>query len=304
MGLIRKILLNRNSILIFAVIAGLIAGDYASYIKDYNIFILAITMTFSLSGLNLMMLNSVKKIAGPFFMGIFLNYFVFGAVLLSLAWFLIPSNELFFGFVVIVAAPPGVAIIPFTYILKGKVEYAITAVTGAFLASIFLAPLIVQVFAKSSGIKPFDLFLTMVQLVVVPLAIAQILRTKFLLPSVEKIRGKIVDFGFAIIIFIAIGVNRNALLPNLKILFLVALTLFISIFGLGIIYGFFAKKFGVNPKILITQKMLVTIKSSGFSIFTAMALFGEEAAIPSAVLAVMVLLFLIFLSLRSQKSTQ
>jgi BASS family bile acid:Na+ symporter len=50
--------------------------------------------------------------------------------------------------------------------------------------------------------------------------------------------------------------------------------------------------------------MLTTIKSSGFSVFTALALFGQEAAIPSAVLAIVVLIYLIFLSLKSNKAAK
>jgi BASS family bile acid:Na+ symporter len=302
MGKIKAILLNRNFILIFAVVAGIVAGDYAQYIKDFNIYILAITMTFSLSALNLALLNSIKKVAGPFLLGIFLNYFVFGAVLLSAAWLLMPTDNLFYGFVVIVAAPPGVAIIPFTYIMKGKVEYAITAVTGAFIASIFLAPLIVRIFAKSSQIEPFHLFITMVQLVVIPLIIAQLLRIRVIFPIVQKVRGRIVDWGFALLIFVAVGVNRQVFFSNPRILLLTAATLFIGIFGLGIIYELIAKRIGIKPEYSITQNMLVTIKSSGFSVFTALALFGVEAAIPSAILAVMVLLYLIFLSLKSSKT--
>jgi BASS family bile acid:Na+ symporter len=209
-----------------------------------------------------------------------------------------PSDELFYGFVVIVAAPPGVAIIPFSYILKGNVNYAIVGVSAAFLASIFFAPLLVDFFAGSKGISSFDLFLTMLQLVVLPLIIAQFLRLKYLFPFVQKVRGKVVDWGFAFLIFVAVGLNRQVFFSDPKKLFLVSIVLFLGLFGLGILYDFVAKKFKVDPSIRLTQNMLATIKSSGFSVFTAITLFGKEAAIPSAVLAVMVLFYLIFLSIK------
>ncbi len=261
-------------------------------------------MTFSMTGLDLLLLNSFKKISKPFVMGIILNYLILGAVLLPIAWLLMPSKELFYGFVVIVAAPPGVAIIPFSYILKGKVDYAIVAVTGAFVASIVIAPLLVGLLAKSEGIKPYDLFITMVQLVLIPLLFAQILRIKAIFPLIQKVRGKIVDWGFALLIFVAVGMNRQVFFSNHYTLILVVITIAITTFGLGFIYELVAKRLNVPAPVRVTQNMLTTIKSSGFSVFTALTLFGQEAAIPSAVLAIMVLIYLIYLSLKSNRASK
>jgi BASS family bile acid:Na+ symporter len=302
MKLVRTILLNRNTILVLAVIAGLIFGKFADIFKPYTVVALALTMTFSLTGLDFRVMNSVGKVIKPFIAGIVLNYLLFGTVLLTLAWLLMPSDDLFYGFVVIVAAPPGVAIIPFSYILKGNVNYAIVGVSAAFLASIFIAPMLVDFFAGSKGISPFDLFLTMLQLVVLPLIVAQFLRIKYWFPVIQRIRGRVVDWGFAFLIFVAVGLNREVFFTNPKKLFLVSLVLVLGLFGLGILYEFVAKKLKVEPSIRLTQNMLATIKSSGFSVFTALTLFGREAAIPSAVLAVMVLFYLIFLSIKSQRN--
>lgn len=301
MNLIRNILLNRNAILVLAVITGLVFGKFADILKPYTVVALALTMTFSLTGLDFSVLNSFNKIVKPFIAGIVLNYLLFGSVLLMLAWFLMPSDELFYGFVVIVAAPPGVAIIPFSYILKGNVNYAIIGVSAAFLASIFFAPLLVDFFAGSKGISSFDLFLTMLQLVVLPLIIAQFLRIKNLFKIVQKVRGKVVDWGFAFLIYVAVGLNRQVFFTDPKKLFLVSFVMFLGLFGLGIIYDYAAKSIKVDPSVRLTQNMLATIKSSGFSVFTAITLFGKEAAIPSAVLAVMVLFYLIFLSIKEKR---
>ena len=118
---ILKIILNRNFFLVFAVIMGISFGNYASYIKEYTIYVLAITMVFSTTGIDSKALLPIKKLFKPMLVGTVLNYFVFGAVVLILAWFLMPTKELFMGFVIIVAAPPGVAIIPFSGILKGDI---------------------------------------------------------------------------------------------------------------------------------------------------------------------------------------
>jgi BASS family bile acid:Na+ symporter len=82
------------------------------------------------------------------------------------------------------------------------------------------------------------------------------------------------------------------------------ITIAVGTFGLGLTFNLIAKKLKIPSDLTITQNMLATIKSSGFSVFTALALFGKEAAIPSAILAVMVLVYLIFLSLRTSNSSK
>lgn len=298
--IIKQILLNRNTILVFAVLAGIIVGDKASSLKGLTFPALAITMTFSMTGMRMSQVRDFNGVYKPFLMGILLNYGLFSLVLLPLAYWFMPTPELFYGFVVIAAAPPGVAIIPFSYILKGDVIYAIIGVVGAFLGSIFIAPLLVNLFAASKGISSWDLFIMMVQLVVVPLIISRFLLWKPLFKYIEPIRGKVVDWGFAILIFVAVGLNREVFFTEPLLLVKVSLILLTATFVLGFVYTKIANKVGVLHSIITSQSMLVAIKSSGFSVFTAITLFGKEAAIPSAVMAVVVLLYLIYLSLKSK----
>ena len=298
MRFLHKIILNRNFILVFAVIMGMTLGDYAIHIKDYTIYILAITMVFSTTGIDSKALLPVKKLFKPMLVGTFLNYFVFGLIVLVLAWFLMPSKDLFLGIVVIVAAPPGVAVIPFSGILKGDIEYSILGVFGAFLASIIIAPVLVEIFANGASISAWSLFILMIKLVLIPLIASRLLLYKPIFKYVAKIRGKVVDWGFAIIIFTAVGMNRDVFFSDPKILILSSIVLLTGTFVIGSLYELLSKKTGVKYERSITQVLLLTIKSSGFSVVTAMTLFGKEAAIPSAILAVIVLLYLLFLSIR------
>ena len=298
MRLLLKIILNRNFILVFAVIMGMALGDYAIHIKDYTIYILAITMVFSTTGIDSKALLPVRKLFKPMLVGTFLNYFVFGSIVLVLAWFLMPSKDLFLGIVVIVAAPPGVAVIPFSGILKGDIEYSILGVFGAFLASIIIAPVLVEIFANGASISAWSLFILMIKLVLIPLIASRLLLYKPIFKYVAKIRGKVVDWGFAIIIFTAVGMNRDVFFSDPKILILASIVLLTGTFVIGSLYELLSKKAGVKYERSITQVLLLTIKSSGFSVVTAMTLFGKEAAIPSAILAVIVLLYLLFLSIR------
>ncbi|WP_164977467.1 bile acid:sodium symporter family protein [Ancylomarina salipaludis] len=296
-----RIIRDRNFVLILAVVLGLTIGDWAENLKEYTFYILAVVMIFSTTGLSTKALFPLKKMIQPLLLGSVLNYFVFGAVIISLAYFLMPTPELFLGFVVIAATPPGLAVIPFSHILEGDIKYGIVGVLGAFISSIFLAPAIVGLLSNvDGGIDSGMLFMTMVKLVLIPMLISRLLLWAPIKPTVEKVRGRVVDWGFALLIFTAVGLNRQVFFSNFEVLFLVALVLFLSIFGLGWVYEKFAARIGVKKEVAMTQNLLLTIKSSGFAVVTALTLFGKEAAIPSAVMAVFVLLYLLYLSFRME----
>jgi len=292
-----KILLNRNVILISAVVLGLTIGENAMHLKPYTTYILIVTMLFSMTGLSTSSLFPLRKVVKPMMTATFLNYFIFGFVIILLAWILMPDDQLFYGFVVIAAAPPGVAIVPFAGILKGDIEYSIIGVFGAFLAAIVITPIVIGLFSGfEDTVNPVELIFLMVKLIIVPLVLSRLLLLKTLLPTVKKIRGKMVDVGFALIIFTAVGMNRQVFFQDYDVLFLISLVLLAGTFGIGSLYEYLLKRTKQNSEITTSQILLLTIKSSGFSVVTAITLFGEKAAIPSAVLAVIVLLYLLFLS--------
>ncbi|MCK5776546.1 MAG: hypothetical protein KAH25_10230 [Bacteroidales bacterium] len=298
MNFIISILKNRNTLLIAAILFGLTIGDIAHDFKFLTLYILGIVLSFSTSGISASEMKSKKEMFQSMGMGVALNYFLFALVLIPAAYFLSPSDEIFWGFVVIAATPPGVAIIPFSIMLGGNLKKATLATLGGFVASIFLAPIIIKVFTGNENLEFLSLFFGMIKLIVVPMLISRLLILKPFESFTIKYRGKIVNWGFALIIFIAVGINRHVFLSNFDILFRVSLVLFISMFVLGQVYDYILMKLGVNPKDRMTQNLTLVIKSSGFSVVTALQLFGEEGVIPSAVMSVFVLGYLLFLTFK------
>jgi BASS family bile acid:Na+ symporter len=116
---------------------------------------------------------------------------------------------------------------------------------------------------------------------------------------VEKVRGQVVNWGFALIIFVAVGMNRQVFFGDFVLLLLISTVLLSSLFGMGSLYQFWARRRGEPGDLMLSRTLLITIKSSGFAAVTAFSLFGDRAAIPSAVMAVAVLMYLLFLSFRS-----
>lgn len=297
MSLILKILYNRNSILVLAVVFGLFFGQFALFLKPFTIPILAFVMAVSATGLtfkSLLPLRESGKIIG---LSIVLNFVLFPLVLIPLAWLFIPDPMVFYGFVIIAASPVGAAVVPFTTMLGGNIRYSVIGVLGIYLASIFLTPFIINVFTSGANIDPFHLVGMMLQVIIVPLVVSQILILKPFQPYVEKYRGRLIDAGFALIIFTAVGLNQQIFAGGYTILFTIAGILFTAIFVLGHVYKFFVNKLQVESTIVTSQTLMLTIKSSAFTAATALSIFGEKAAIPSAVLSVMVLAYLIFLGL-------
>lgn len=299
MDSILKILRNRNTILVIAVILGLTIGDYSAYLKDYTLIILAIVMTFSTTGISTKDVFPIKDSIKTMLSATALNYLVASTIVILLSWLIVDDTMLYYGLIVIAASPPGVAVIPFSYILKGDLKYAIIGSFGAYLAAIVIAPFVISVFT-GGVISPYAIFLVMFKIIVIPLVVSRFLLYKPIKPFIEKVRGRIIDWGFAMIIFTAVGLNRQVFFSDYNILFIVSLVLVIAIWGIGFLF-----QFGIVPRIknksrAISQNLFLTVKSSGFTAATALALFGEKAAIPSAVMSVLILAYLLFLSIRTE----
>lgn len=299
MNTILKIFRNRNTILVIAVILGLSIGDFAHYLKNYTLIILAVVMTFSTTGISVKEIFPIKESIKIMLSATILNYFIASTIIILLSYFIVEDKMLYYGLIVIAASPPGVAVIPFSFILKGDLKYAIIGSFGAYLMAIVITPFIISIFT-GGVIAPFAIFLVMLKIIVVPLLISRLLLHKSIKPTIEKIRGRIIDWGFALIIFTAVGLNRQVFFSDYNILMIVSIVLIIAIWVLGFIfdYGIIPKM--KNKKVGISQNLFLTVKSSGFTAATALALFGEKAAIPSAVMSVLILAYLLFLSIRTE----
>lgn len=299
MNLLIRIFSNRNTLLVLAVISGLLFGDYAIYLKEYTIYVLALVMLVSTTGISLKSLVPFKNTLSAFGLGIFFNYILFSGIAIFLAWLLFPVDAYFMGVLVIAFSPPGIAVIPFSQILHGNSNYTILATLGSYLAAVVLLPIIFDLFPGESSLSSLDILYFLTKIIVIPLILSRLLLLKSVKPFVEEYRGRITDWGFAVIIFVAVGLNRSVFFEFSEVLYKSVIILVILTFVLGFIYERLNKIFKwADEQTEVSQKLLLTIKSSGFTATTSIALFGKEAAVPSAVMAIMVLVYLIFLSLK------
>jgi BASS family bile acid:Na+ symporter len=139
----------------------------------------------------------------------------------------------------------------------------------------------------------------MLEIILFPILISRLLLWK-IYTSVQKIRGKVVIWGFALIIYTVVGLNRQAIFSDLNIVLKISTIFAIALFVVGTSYEFaFRKKIQRDKRIV--QNLMLTIKSSGFSAGTALSLFGKESALVPAIMAVFVVSYLIFVGFLFEK---
>ncbi len=295
--LIIKILKNRNFIFILAFVLGLSIGHLVSWVKHLTLPALAIVMVVSLTQIPIRSFLPLKSMLKPVLLTVVLNYFVFSFVMLTMAWFIIPERELWIGFVIIAMAPPGVAIAPFTSILGGDIKFALAGVIGAYIAALIIIPLAGLILIGQSFIQPLRLIIIFSELIIAPIIISQIFIRAKVDKHILRFKGVIVNWGLFVVIFAVIGLNRNVFFSEPLTLARISLICFVSVIGLGLLYEFLTRRLKIDPGIML----LGIMKNGGFASATALALFGDRASLPGAVLSVFLVIFLLYLSFRARK---
>lgn len=296
-----KILKNRNFIFILALVLGLSIGNIGNWIKHLTLPALAVVMIVSMTQVSIKSFLPLKSLIKPVLLTILLNYFVFALVILTMAWLIIPERELWIGFVIIAFAPPGVAIAPLTGILGGDVKFSLMGVIGAYIAALIIIPLSGLILIGQSFIQPLRLIIVFTELIIAPLILSQIfIRTK-IDKYILRFRGPIVNWGLFVVIFTVIGLNRSVFFNDPITLGKISLICSVTVIGLGLLYEFLTKKLKVDRSLCSCIMLLGTIKNGGFAAATALALFGDKASLPSAIVSVFLIIFLLYLSFRARK---
>ena len=300
--MIKKIFSDRNFLLVFSLLFGILIPEYSLILKEYAFLILGIVMTMSFTAFPFKAIFPLKNSLKSMFTGIFLNHIVFGFVMSIAALFFINDTDIFNGFIVVVAAAPGAAIIPFVAKLKGNLNHAIIGTLGAFVSSLVLTPLILGI-ATASTVSPLSVLKTVAVVILIPLIISRLFVFGKVFSIVKRSRGYVIDIGFAVIIYISIGVNSNVFVNNFGLVLKIIPAFIFVMFLLTRLYGILMRN-KLSAEDIISNKLLLSIKSSGFAIVLAMDLFNNRAAIPATIMSIMVLVYLLFLVFKKQYRTK
>jgi len=99
---------------------------------------------------------------------------VLSTVILAMAALLVNNRELWFGFVIVAAVPPAVAVIPFADFLKGDRVYALFGTTGVYLAGLLLMPLMALLFLETDIAEPLSIVMIILELIVGPFVVSRL----------------------------------------------------------------------------------------------------------------------------------
>jgi bile acid:Na+ symporter, BASS family len=298
---ILKIVNHRDFVLVLAIVVGLSLGERTKFLADMSVYSLALVMVFSTTGFSFKSWVPFHNALRTLLLAALLNYFLFGAVLIGLAWLFFRGEAYaayFTGFVLLAAAPPGPSAIPFSAMLKGDSHFAVTGVFGLHLLAMVLTPAILLIFIGQSLIHPTEILMILVKLIVIPLVISRLMRHPRILPGVEKVRDTVIKWGFFLVIAPIMGMSAPLFYSQPVSVVKISLVVVVAMYVLGFAYHVVMDRFGRPRPFIVSSTLLMVTKSSAFAAVVAFSFFGSEpgVALPSAVVSLFVTLFIIFYS--------
>lgn len=293
-GYLFRYLKNRNLLLLTAFLFGLFFGDFASLFKGWILPILILIMSLSTTQIALEELMQIKKYLRDIFIVTLIHYpFLSGLILLA-NHFWVKDPDLRVGYIVMAAIPSAVAVIPFTYLLQGEMAVSLIGSAWIYLFALIAAPLISLHFLDVAKIEPFRLILILLQLILVPFFLSRLLLKWKRFHRFQPDAGVLINVGFALILYIVVGMNRNVFFSHPDQLILISAIAILRTFGSGHLIDLLSRWLKVDQRRRVSYVLFGSYKNLGLAAAISILLFNERAAIPSAITTPFEFLFLIW----------
>lgn len=289
------LLKNRDFILILGLVLGLLAGGGAVWTHHLALPALAVVMTLSTMGVSGQQFRSPGRLLSAGLWGVGLSYVLLTGLLLLISRLFLHDQALWYGFVLVAAAPPAVAVIPFTDFLDGDRAFTLLATVGAYLAALVIMPLIAAFHWEADYISPAKIFRVLLILVVVPVAAGQVLRRWGLDQRLMPVKGAITNWSFCLVVYSIVGLNSEYIITNPLGLLPVILYTGAVIFGLGLVIELAGNWLGISRARLHSMVLLGTLKNYGLAGGLALALFDHRTALPAVVSTSFMIVYIIWL---------
>jgi BASS family bile acid:Na+ symporter len=296
-----RLLNNRNFIFLLAITFGLALPQAAEWTKILMMPALAMVMMLATINVPNDYFFKPQAILKPSLAGILMTYVILSGFILLVSALLIHDHNLWIGFVLIAAVPPAVAVIPFTAILEGNVSYTLSGTVASYLAALLIMPLMFWIFIGTGFDDPYKLFSIMLLLIVLPLVLSRVILYFNWQDRLAPVRGLLTDWGFFVVLYSIIGVNRDLIFSRPLTIVPVAGVVFTTTFILGWAIQKTGVLFKMDRRNIISLVLQGTLKNQGIAGGLAIALFEKEAAMPSAIYSVFLILYFIWLDWRKSK---
>ena len=296
-----RYLKNSNLIFLTAFLFGLTVGDFASPLKGYILPTLVLIMCLATTQITLFKLDQVKNYIRDILFVFLINYLFLSSLILLANFLLIRDHDLYVGFVVMAATPSAVAILPFTFLLKGEMMVSLMGSAGLYLIALMLAPLISFNFLDVGRIEPIKLISVMIQLILIPFFVSRFLLKWRVFHQIKTNINILVNLAFFLIIYVVIGTNRSVFMGHFGVLALVSLVAFLRTFVSGHLIDVLSRLSGTDRERRMSYVLFGSFKNLGLAATIAIVLFNERAAIPAAVTIPFEILFFIWFNYFQKK---
>lgn len=296
----KLILQNRNVIFLLALIAGLIVPYAVPVSRHLVLPALALAMTLSMMDITSDVFLRPRSLFLPALLGIIMNYIILGNLIIGISALMIRDEMLWTGFVLLAAAPPAVAVIPFSGFLRGNGPLSLIGTVGAYLGALVIIPLISFKLLGAAAFDPYKLLMIALELIVLPFAVSRLLIEKGWNRRLQSARGAITNWSFFVVLYTMIGLNRQVILGETTTLLPVALIAMITMFILGLFIDWVCHLFQIPPETRTSLVLLGTLKNQGLAGGLALTLFSQEATLPAAVSTAIMIFYVIWLDFKKR----
>ncbi|MDD1773023.1 MAG: hypothetical protein LUQ14_00170 [Methanomassiliicoccales archaeon] len=273
---LRDVLANNVLMMVLAFITGFAVGGFPAFNSELAMASLVVVMSLSLGGLSLKGLDPRKHLR-PTTVALLLSFGVSSGVTILLGQFF--EGQIRIGWILLAAVPSAVAVIPFTYMLKGDLQFSLVSSTMLYILALALTPLITVVFI-GTAVSPITLLWYVAILIFLPMILSRGLKR---MPLSGNTRSILINIAFFVLTFAVTGANRDAFLGDTLLVTSLLLVALIRTFAVGGAVEVLARRFKVDREARIPMVLFATYKNTGMAAALAVALIGSEAAIPATI---------------------
>jgi BASS family bile acid:Na+ symporter len=284
-----KVLESYSAMMALGLLLGVASGGLPVLTKEVSMASLALLMTLSLSNVRLGEARSGDHVRDAA-VALALNYGMLTAVILLLGSMF--PDDLWWGWVLMAAAPSAVSVVPFTSIMGGRTSKALFSTSVNYVAALGLMPLI-SLALIGSAVSVDSLVVSLLVLIVVPMALSRLVMR---VDIGKRSKTVAMNLSFAILIFAVAGSNREAFFDEPWVVLAVSAASFARTFGTGLGTEYVLRALKVPKEERVSNVLFASYKNLGLTATLAIALFEPVVAVPATICIVFEVVWVIFLS--------
>lgn len=272
-------------VLIFAVFAYLMPGHF-KWLGAYTIPLLGIVMFGMGLTLELSDFKEVLKRPKEVSLGVIGHFIIMPLIAFCLAVGLHLPKDVAVGVILVGCCPSGTASNVMVFLARGNVALAVAIASVSTILAPIVTPLLILLFAsKWVNVSVWSLFLSIVQVIIVPLVLGFIIKKFFGKQARAGSKAMPLVSVIAIVLIVSGVVAGSAAKIATTGLLIFGVVILHNLLGFTIGF-FFARLCGMDLDKQKAVSMEIGMQNSGLGVAIATAHFSPLAAVPSAIFSV------------------